>query len=128
MPLLVFLAVGLFIAANTIPGVREGLERLARPQIWAARQTCRDAALALARNPDFARILDSGAVHRTRNGSYVEGLVMGEMGETGEEIRRSVDCYVDPQGRLVNRHVSPEPATSGDRAPGREGPPHEGGC
>lgn len=118
MPWLVFLTVGLFIAANTLPGVRERLERIARPQVWAARQTCVDAALASAKHPDFARILDSGTVNRTHSGFYVEGLVLGEMGETGEEVRQTVNCYVDTQGRLVNSHVSPYRAP----APRREGP------
>jgi hypothetical protein len=80
------------------------------------------AALASAKNPDFARIVESGSVNRTRNGYYVEGLIMGEMGETGEEVRQVVNCYVDPQGRLVNSHISPYQAPVSHRAPQREGP------
>ncbi|HFD79509.1 MAG TPA: hypothetical protein ENK05_03805 [Gammaproteobacteria bacterium] len=101
IPFLILAAFALFIASQEVPMVRDTIQRIVAPDRWAAARTCRREALAKAGNPDFARIVDPGELHPTRNGFFVEGIRVGEMAEQGGEAQFVVDCYTDAAGALV---------------------------
>lgn len=99
------------IVVNEVPAAADWLQRTVQPERWQAAETCRIAALKLAKRPEFARAIKRGKVHDTQAGYYVRGVVIGQMGDTGSEQRLTVSCYVASNGDLVS-------ATSdGDTAP-----------
>lgn len=98
---MIFAAIVLFIASREIPAVRDAVQRLTAPERWQAGDACRRAALRLAHNPDFARVVEPGVVHATQNGFFVDQIVVGEMASTGGEARFTVTCYADPGGQVV---------------------------
>jgi hypothetical protein len=106
LPLVLIAAVLLLIAAREMPWVKEGFDRLVHPQRWAAGQACRDRVVELARQPDYARIIERGQVHPTRRGYYVDGIVVGQMGEGGTEERFPAECYTDAEGKVVRVGVT----------------------
>ncbi len=101
IPPLIFIGVALLILADAVPGVRDAFDRILRPGAHAAGVACRQAALAVAERPDFARVVSRGAVHPTQQGFYVEGVVVGQMGPSGAELRYRYNCYVDAAGRIA---------------------------
>lgn len=101
LPLLVFALIALLIAHNEIPAVRDWWDRTFSPEEWAARRTCQQGALARAPNKAYARVIDAGDFHRTSDGVYIDGLVLGEMGDAGSEVRVEYTCYLNAAGDLV---------------------------
>jgi hypothetical protein len=97
----------LFIAAREVPQVADTFDRLVRPERWAAAQACRERAVELARQPDYARIIERGEVHPTTRGFYIDGIVVGQMGAANEE-RFAVECYADARGKVVRIGVPEE--------------------
>jgi hypothetical protein len=101
IPLLAFAFIALMIAKEEIPAVSNAWERMIAPNKWLAKQTCQKAAIENVENKEFARILKPGKVNKTTDGLYIERLVIGEMGRTGNEISIKYSCYVDSAGKLV---------------------------
>jgi len=104
VPLLVFLVIGLLIAREEIPAVRDAWEHLVAPQSWQARQTCQQAAIADSEHREFSRVLKPGRVNRTVDGIYIDRLLIGTLGESGTETRIEYTCYLDADGRLAKLH------------------------
>lgn len=105
-----FLLILVLILRNEVPEFNVWLEQMLQPEQARARQACRDAGLAKSVRPGFARIISDGQVHATRDGFYVEGLVIGEPGDTGAEQTFRFSCYVDSGGRLVTSQREAAPA------------------
>lgn len=101
LPVLIFAAIVLMIARQEVPAVSDWWDRTFSPEEWSARQVCRKGALARAPNQAFARVIDGGEVHRTSDGLYIDGLILGEMGEAGSEVRVECACYLNAAGDLV---------------------------
>jgi hypothetical protein len=116
LPFLVFAFIFLMIARKEIPVVGAWWDRTFSPGDWAARQVCYKAALARAPNGEFARVIETGDVHRTQEGVYIDDLVLGEMGENGIEVRVDYACYVNEAGDLVKL------TRVGIRSPGKVAP------
>ena len=104
VPLAIFLLFGLFIATQEIPQVHQWVEAIINPQQAGIRETCIREALAASRQPDFARVIEVGEVDSTSNGFLVSEVVVGEMGENGNELRYEFTCYLDADGRMVKSH------------------------
>lgn len=102
IPVLVFAFIALIIAKQEIPAVSNTWERMVSPDKWLAKQTCQKAALESVARREFARILESGKVNKTTDGLYIERLVIGEMGPSGNEISTEFSCYLDSAGELVS--------------------------
>lgn len=118
IPPLVFIGIALLILSDAVPGVREAFDRIVHPAAHAAQLACRRAALAAAERPDFARVVRRGTVHRTQHGFYVEGILVGEMGPSGAELRYRYSCYVDAAGRIAGTERRASTAAAGeDRQP-----------
>lgn len=96
--------IGLLILKEEVPAVNRWFQRIVAPDRYAAAEACRNAALDAAAHPAYARVRDEGVVHATRNGFYVEGVEIGEMGADGAETTYRFHCYADPSGRLVKTH------------------------
>lgn len=101
VPILAFAFIALMIARQEIPAVSDALERMITPDDWLAKQTCQKAALASVERKEFARILKSGKVNKTTDGLYIERVVIGEMGRSGNEISVEYSCYLNSAGELV---------------------------
>lgn len=101
IPLLAFAFIALMIARQEIPAVGGAWERMINPDEWLAKQTCQKAAIESIERKEFARILKSGKVNKTTDGLYIERLVIGEMGRSGNEIPVEYSCYLDSEGALV---------------------------
>ncbi len=104
VPLLAFLVIGLLIAREEIPAVRDAWDRLVAPQSWQARYTCQQAAIADSEHRAFSRVLKPGRINRTVDGIYIDRLLIGTMGASGTETRIEYTCYTDAQGKLVKLH------------------------
>ncbi len=100
VPWLIMLVFAFVIAREEIPLVNEWSERTFRPDAWAAKKTCQQAALNQAENRQYVRILKPGKLHATQGGQYIDRLVLGEMGANGAEERIEYSCYLDAQGKL----------------------------
>ncbi|MBU1191224.1 MAG: hypothetical protein KKE76_05875 [Gammaproteobacteria bacterium] len=101
LPLLVFAAILIAVAGREFPAVSALLQRWTDPAAWQAGQVCQQAALELAKQSDYARIVETGKVHNTQKGFYVEDIEVGEMDDQGGELQFLVSCYVDTAGRVV---------------------------
>ncbi|MFQ5645183.1 MAG: hypothetical protein ACE5FQ_16015 [Thiogranum sp.] len=101
VPLLVFLAIAFLIARQEIPAVADAWQRLVAPDNWRAQQLCQQAAVARSGHREFTRVLKPGRVNRTSDGKYIDRLVIGEMGQSGDEVPVEYSCYVDSEGRLA---------------------------
>jgi hypothetical protein len=101
LPLLVFAAIIIAIAGREFPAASALLQRWTDPAAWQAGQVCQQAALNLAKQSDYARIVETGKVHDTQKGFYVEDIEVGEMDDQGGELQYLVSCYVDTAGRVV---------------------------
>ncbi len=102
VPILLLLGMAGIIASREFPWLAQRIERITAPQAWQAGENCRSAALKLAAQPDYARIVAPGTVHATQRGFYVEGIVVGQMGASGSEQRLTVNCYADARGNMVS--------------------------
>lgn len=102
LPFVLLVVIGLLLLREHVPAVDTWLQRHIAPERTAAAEACRQAALASASQPDYARVRRTGTVHETRNGFYVEDVEIGEMGEDGAEAVFMFSCYADAAGRLVN--------------------------
>lgn len=101
VPLLLLSVFAVIIAYEEVPAFTRWWEMVFFPTTWQAKNTCQQAALKRSNNPDYARILKPGKVHETKNGTYVDRLVLGEMGEDGIEQKVEYSCYLDSAGTLV---------------------------
>ena len=101
IPFLIFAFIVFMIAKEEIPVVSSAWERMVAPDEWLAKQTCQKAALDRTERKEFARILKSGKVNQTSEGMYIERLVIGEMGQSGDEVSVKYSCYLDSDGNLV---------------------------
>ncbi len=110
--------IGFLILKEEVPQVESWYLRVVDKEKWLAGENCRRAAIGAAVNSDFARVVDNGTVHPTENGYYVEGVIVGEMGETGAEVRFEFSCYTHRDGSIVKSQRT-NPAV----APGRTTPP-----
>jgi hypothetical protein len=102
LPILLVLGMLALIASRELPWLADWIARITAPQRWQAGESCRTAALKLATQPDYARIVAPGTVHATQRGFYVENIVVGQMGANGSEQRLSVNCYADSNGNMVS--------------------------
>jgi hypothetical protein len=114
IPLLLIGAFGVLVAHEEIPAFAEWWEKTFSPDIWEVKNTCQQAALKQSNNPNYARILKPGKVHKTENGTYVDHLVLGEMGQDGAEQKVEYTCYLDSGGVLVKLN------RLGNKRPGEE--------
>lgn len=114
VPALLISAFALLIAYEEIPAFANWWEKAFFPRNWQTKNTCQQAALKQSNNPDYARILKPGKVHKTENGAYVDRLVLGEMGQDGTEQKVEYTCYLDSAGALVklNRLGSKKPVAN----------------
>ena len=101
IPVLIFAFIAFMIAREEIPAVSNAWERMIAPDEWQAKLTCQKAALGSAERQEFTRILKPGKVNKTTDGLYIERLVIGEMGRSGNEISINYSCYLDSTGNLV---------------------------
>ncbi len=104
LPFVLFAVIALIVLRDRVPFVADWMEKTLQPNEWRARQACLQAALDSAGVPDFARVVARGNIDHTRNGFYVSEVVVGEMGETGEEVRFRFSCYLDAAGGVVKTH------------------------
>ena len=104
---LVIAVIVVMILADNIPALNDAREKLLHPAEYQARKACHAAALAAAARPAYARIRAPGNVHATQGASFVEGVSVGEMGETGAEVTYNFSCYVDPDGKVVKTNKQP---------------------
>ncbi|MDX1764345.1 MAG: hypothetical protein R3231_08500, partial [bacterium] len=91
------------------PQVESWYQRLVNEERWQAGENCRQAALKAANQVDFARITEMGKVNITENGFYVEGIVVGEMGDSGAEVFYGFNCYHKSDGSIVKTHKAEIP-------------------
>lgn len=101
IPLVIFASIAFLIAKEEIPAVNNWWERLVSPNHWLAKQTCQKAALDRVEHREFARVLRNGKVNSTRDGLYIDRLVIGEMAPSGAEEAVEYSCYLDREGKLV---------------------------
>ncbi len=99
--LILMSVIGFLILKEEVPQVESWYLRIVDKDKWLAQENCRRAALAAAVQSDFARVVDNGTVHRTENGYYVEKIIIGEMGDTGSEVRFEYSCYTQRDGTFV---------------------------
>lgn len=104
IPLLILALFALFIATQEVPQVRDWVEGILSPDKAAMRKACHEAAFAVSRQSDFARLIESGEIESTQEGYLVREVVMGEMGQSGNEIHYEVSCYLDRDGQLVRTY------------------------
>ena len=104
---LVIAVIVIMVLADNIPALNDAREKLLHPVEYQARQACHAAALAAAAHPAYARIRAPGTVHATQSASLVEGVTVGEMGETGAEVTYRFSCYVDPDGKVAKTSKQP---------------------
>jgi hypothetical protein len=98
--------IGFLILKEEVPQVESWYLRLVDKDQWLAGENCGRAAIAAAVNSDFARVVENGTVHPTENGYYVEGVIIGEMGDTGAEVRFEFSCYTQRDGTIVKSQRS----------------------
>ena len=108
IPLLILALFALFIATQEVPQVRDWLEGLLSPEKAAMRKACHAAAIVASRHPDFARLIEPGEFESTQGGFLVREVVMGEMGDNGNEVRYRVSCYLDGSGNIVRTYREDE--------------------
>lgn len=96
----------LLLLKEEVPTVNRWFQRVVAPARYAAAEACQRTALDASAQPAHARVRDEGTVHDTRNGFYVEGAEIGEMGANGAEATYRFDCYTDTSGVLIKTHKS----------------------
>lgn len=101
LPVLIFAAIGLFIAKQEVPAVDRWISRLLNAQAWDATEACNRAAIAAASNPAFARLVKRGRAEPTSDGFYVSKVVVAELDATGEQRSYHFSCNVNSAGEVV---------------------------
>lgn len=101
LPLLIFAAIGVFIAKQEVPAVDRWISRLVNAPAWDATEACNRAAIAAASNPDFARLEKRGKTASTSDGFYVSEVVVAELDAAGEQRRYRFSCNVSSTGEVV---------------------------
>ena len=119
IPFLFIAIIGMLIARQEIPAVRDWWQMTFSPDSWSAQQTCRQAVIDDSGSGKYLRVLKPGEVHHTADGPYVDKLSIVELGAEGVEQRVEYSCYLDKQGQLfkLNRRASvdrPVSAFDGD--------------
>jgi hypothetical protein len=107
---LVLLGMGLMIARQEIPVVRDFLDGLIDPRGHRAVVVCREAALAASRSPAFAVVVRGGEVQATPGGFVVRKLVIGEMMPEEGEVLVTHTCHVDRDGVVIQLYREPPAA------------------
>lgn len=102
IPALVLIAAAILIAKREWPAFDDWTESLIAPERAAALRACRQRALESSTTPSYARMLARGEAVPTQEGFYIKGVVIGEMGDDGTEVRVALSCYADAQGRLIS--------------------------
>lgn len=102
LPLFIFIFAALMIARQELPLVDAWWQKTFQPALWAAQETCLQAAIATLPHPDFARSLHRGTLHNTEKGRYLEQITLGVMGESGREVIMNYSCYLDADNQLVS--------------------------
>jgi hypothetical protein len=98
---LVMLSVAFLILKEEVPQVEDWYQRLINEEKWSAGVNCRRAAIEAAKQSDFARIVDNGTVNSTENGYFIDGIVVGEMSDSGAEDHFGYSCYTKADGDIV---------------------------
>lgn len=101
IPLLFFAGIAFMIAKEEVPAVSNWWQRMVSPDAWLAKQTCQKAAIDQTENKAYVRLLRGGNVNKTRDGLYIDRLILGEMGSEGGEQEVEYSCYIDTDGKLV---------------------------
>ena len=101
VPLIIFAAIGLFIAKQEIPAVDRWISRLIDAAAWDAIEACTEQARARVANPGFARQLRRGEAEHTAEGFYVSGVVFSELHSSGLERSYRFSCNVDRNGKVL---------------------------
>lgn len=104
LPFLILVLIGLFILKDQVPWINHWFQSIVAPERYASAEACRHAAMDAATQPDYARVKNEGTVHKTLNGFYVDGVIIGEMGADGAETTYRFSCYADAAGKLVKTH------------------------
>lgn len=123
VPIVIFAAIGLFIAKQEIPAVDGWISRLIDAEAWQAIEACSEQARTRLAEPGFARLRDRGKAERTGEGFYVSGLVYSELHSSGAEKSYRFSCNVDQNGRVVaisdaNAPAVPAPGPAEDLSRG----------
>lgn len=96
--------IALIILKQEVPQFDSWVQRLWDEEKWRAGDSCRQEAIRSATRSDFARIIDNGIVHPTEKGYFVEEIVVGEMGDSGAELKFQFSCYTQTDGSIVKTH------------------------
>ncbi len=93
--------IALIILKQEVPQFDSWIQRIWDEEKWHAGDSCRHEAIRSASRSDFARIIENGIVHPTEKGYFVEGVVVGEMGDSGAELKFQFSCYTQTDGTIV---------------------------
>lgn len=96
-----FLTIVLLIAKEEFPLVADWIDRTIDADSWNATDQCRKQALQASSKPEFARVVEPGITDTTQSGYFVHDILIGEMGQSGEEQNFQFSCYVSDQGVVV---------------------------
>ena len=107
VPFLIIAIAATLIAKRELPGFDDWTESLIAPERAAALAACRQRALESAARPAYARLLARGEAAPTQDGFYIKGIVVGEMGDDGSEVRMALSCYADSRGQLISATRAP---------------------
>ncbi len=100
IPFLFIAIVGMLIAREEVPAVGEWWERTFSPDSWRVKNACKQAVIDGSGDGKYLRVLETGQVHVTTDGPYVEKLVAVELGASGAEQTVEYTCYLDKAGKL----------------------------
>ncbi len=109
IPVLILAAAAILIGKREWPAFDDWTESLVAPERAAALKACRQRALETSASPAYARVLARGDAVSTQDGFYIKGVVIGEMGDDGTEVRIALSCYADADGRLISATRAPVP-------------------
>jgi len=112
VPIVIFGAIGLFIAKQEIPAVDRWISRLIDADAWDAIEACTEQARAQVAEPGFVRQLERGEAERTGKGFYVSGVMFSELHSSGVERSYRFSCNVDRNGKVVTVSAADPPAES----------------
>jgi hypothetical protein len=107
IPVLIMLGIGVLFARQQVPAFADWWERTFTPAVWQAKHTCRQAALDALEDSRYARLLDAGELHETRDGPYVADMRFSVLDTGGETRVVGFTCYLDSQGRLFRLNRDP---------------------
>jgi hypothetical protein len=105
IPLLIFVAIAVFIARQEIPVFSSWVDRLLDADGWAAAEACRKDSLQATGLPGFARLLNHGRVQATADGYFVSNVEYAVMETDGKEREYSFSCNVSRAGKVVSMNA-----------------------